>query len=77
MTTPGDYRAVLDATASTKLNSWIGWQVTVSNVNVSNPPGGARTNDMLLSTGLRFSLGQDRPFRPRATVVKFNPRNGY
>lgn len=77
MTTPGDYRAVLDATASTKLNSWIGWQVTVSNVFVSNPPLGARTNDMLLSTGLRFNLGQDRPFRPRATVVKFNPREGY
>lgn len=77
LTTLGDYRAVFDTTASTKLNSWIGWQVTVSNVYVSNPPLGARTNDMLLSTGLRFNLGQDRPFRPRATVVKFNPRQGY
>ncbi|HYG98667.1 MAG TPA: DUF481 domain-containing protein [Terriglobales bacterium] len=75
MTTPGDYRAVLDTTASTKLNAWIGWQVTVSNVYVSNPAVGARTNDMLLSTGLRFSLGHERPFRPRATVVKF--KNGY
>lgn len=77
MTTPGDYRAVFDTTASTKLNSWIGWQVTISNVFVSNPPLGARTNDLLLSTGLRFNLGQDRAFRPRATVVKFNPRAGY
>lgn len=77
MTAPGDYRAVFDTTASTKLNSWIGWQVTISNVYVSNPPVGARTNDMLLTTGLRFSLGQDCPFRPRAMVVKFNPNGGY
>lgn len=77
LTVPGDYRAMLDTTASTKLNNWIGWQVTVSNVYVSNPPVGARTNDMLLSTGLRFSLGQERPFKPHATVVKFKPQAGY
>lgn len=77
LTVPGDYRAVMDTTASTKLNNWIGWQVTVSNVYVTDPPAGARTNDMLLSTGLRFNLGQERPFKPRTTEVKFKPQAGY
>ena len=77
LTVPGEYRAVGDTTASTKLNSWMSWQVTVSNVYVSNPPVGARTNDLLLSTGLRFSLGQEHPFKPHATVLKFQPQAGY
>jgi putative salt-induced outer membrane protein YdiY len=77
LTTPGDYRAVVDTTATTKLNSWLGWQVTMSNIYVSNPAGGARTNDLLLSTGLRFNIGQERPFKPHTTEVKFKPQAGY
>jgi putative salt-induced outer membrane protein YdiY len=70
---PGDYRAVLDATASTKLIAWLGWQVTVSDIYVSNPPLGAQGNNMLLSTGLRFTFGQGRPFKPRAKVPEYKP----
>jgi hypothetical protein len=43
--------------------------VTLSNVYVSNPVMGARTNDLLLSTGLRFNLGQDHPFKPHSKVL--------
>ena len=64
----GEYRAVLDSTANTKLNNWIGWQVTVSNIYVSNPPGTSRNNDLLVSTGIRVSLGQEKQFMPRLKV---------
>lgn len=74
---PGEYRALLDATATTKLNHWLGWQFTVSNHYTSNPASGARNNELLLSTGLRITLGQERPFKPRATVEKFKPAAGY
>jgi putative salt-induced outer membrane protein YdiY len=77
MTVPGEYRALLDATATTKLNHWLGWQITVSNHYTSNPAAGARNNELLLSTGLRVTLGQERPFKPRATVEKFKPAAGY
>lgn len=75
MTVLGEYRAQLDATATTKLNHWLGWQFTVSNLYMSNPAAGARNNELLLSTGLRFMLGQERPFKPQATVLKFT--SGY
>jgi len=77
VTVPGEFRALLDATANTKLNHWLGWQFTVSNHYITNPAAGARNNELLLSTGLRFSLGQERPFKPRATVEKFKPAAGY
>jgi putative salt-induced outer membrane protein YdiY len=69
LTLPGEYRASFDTSAVTKLNSWLGWQVTLSNIYVSNPPAGARTNDLLLSTGLHFSLGQERAFKPHSKVL--------
>jgi putative salt-induced outer membrane protein YdiY len=77
MTVPGEYRAQLDATATTKLNHWLGWQFTVSNLYVSNPAVGARNNELLLSTGIRFILGKERPFKPQATVMKFGRQMGY
>jgi putative salt-induced outer membrane protein YdiY len=70
LTQRGEYRTVLDTSASTKLNSWLGWQVTLSQVYVSNPAQGARPSDMILSTGLRFSVGQERPFKSRTGDVK-------
>lgn len=70
LTQRGEYRTVLDTSASTRLNSWLGWQVTLSQVYVSNPAQGARPSDMLLSTGLRFSVGQERPFKSRTGDVR-------
>lgn len=55
---PGDYRINFDATATTKLKSWLGWQVTFSDRYISNPPLNLKGNDLLLSTGLRLTFGR-------------------
>jgi putative salt-induced outer membrane protein len=54
----GDYRVTFDANATTKLKSWLGWQVTFSDRYISNPPLGLKGNDLLLSTGLRLTFGK-------------------
>jgi putative salt-induced outer membrane protein len=55
---PGDYRINFDAGATTKLKSWLGWQVTFSDRYISNPPLNLKGNDLLLSTGLRLTFGR-------------------
>jgi len=50
----GQYRVILDSSIVTRLNNWLGWQVTVSNRYVSNPAGNNKNNDLLLTTGIRF-----------------------
>jgi putative salt-induced outer membrane protein YdiY len=57
MSSTGEYRVNFDATATTKLNSWLGWQVTFSDRYISNPPLNLKGNDLLLSTGLRLTFG--------------------
>lgn len=54
----GDYRAQFDATAATKLKSWMSWQVTFSDRYLSDPLAGLKKNDLLLSTGLRLTFGK-------------------
>jgi putative salt-induced outer membrane protein YdiY len=54
----GDYRVTFDANASTKLNTWLGWQITFSDRYISDPPLGLKGNDLLLSTGLRLTFGK-------------------
>jgi putative salt-induced outer membrane protein YdiY len=54
----GDYRITLDANATTKLKTWLGWQVTISDRYISDPPIGLKGNDFLLSTGLRLTFGK-------------------
>jgi putative salt-induced outer membrane protein YdiY len=53
----GEYRFTFDAHVATKLNSWLGWQVSFDDLYVSNPPPGIKTNDLIFSTGLRFTFG--------------------
>jgi len=36
----------------------IGWQVTLSDRYLSDPPGGFKQNDLLLTTGLKLKLGK-------------------
>jgi hypothetical protein len=56
------YRFAFNLGTVTKINKWLGWQNTVSDVFVSNPPtvpeGTARIerNDVQISTGLNFSF---------------------
>jgi small nuclear ribonucleoprotein (snRNP)-like protein len=40
------------------LKTWLGWQVTVSDRYISDPPIGLKGNDFLLSTGLRLTFGK-------------------
>jgi len=54
----GQYRFQFDATAATKLKRWLSWQVTVSDRYLSNPLPGLKSNDELLSTGLRLTFGK-------------------
>lgn len=52
-----EYRFALDARAVTKIKSWLGWQISVSDRYVTNPPIiGTKSNDFILSTGLNFSF---------------------
>jgi putative salt-induced outer membrane protein YdiY len=54
----GSYRFQFDATAATKLKSWLSWQVTYSDRYLSDPLSGLKKNDLLLSTGVRLTFGK-------------------
>ena len=54
----GEYRFQFDATAATKLKSWLSWQVTYSDRYISNPLMGLKGNDQILSSGLRVTFGK-------------------
>jgi len=52
------YRFSLDASAVTKISKWFGWQVSVSDRYVTNPPiVNTKPNDVILSTGLNIAFG--------------------
>ena len=53
----GEYRYTFDSHVVTKLNRWLGWQVSFGDIYVSNPPPGIKKNDLILSTGLRLTFG--------------------
>jgi hypothetical protein len=51
------YRFSFDAAAVTKISKWFGWQVTVGDRYVTNPPVlGTKSNDVILSTGLNVTI---------------------
>jgi putative salt-induced outer membrane protein len=53
----GQYRFALDAGLVSKISNWLGWQFTVSDRYVSNPPVvGTVANDVVFSTGLNFTF---------------------
>ena len=52
----GEYRATFNLGTVTKLNKWLGWQNAFSDIYVTNPPAGKKTNDILLTTGLNISF---------------------
>ncbi len=56
LSNPGEYRSTLDVGLVTKINKWFGWQSTFSDIYVTNPPVGKKTNDLLFTTGLNFSF---------------------
>lgn len=56
----GEYRFQFDASAATKLKTWLSWQVTYSDRYISNPLVGLKGNDQILSTGLRVTFGKPK-----------------
>lgn len=56
----GEFRALLDASVQTDINSWLGLHMTVGNRYNSQPVLQTQKNDFLLSTGLRISFGKSR-----------------
>lgn len=56
----GQYRFQFDASAATKLKNWLSWQITFGDRYLSNPLPGLKSNDQLLSTGLRLNFGQGK-----------------
>src|SRR6266481_1235467 len=58
LSSTGEYRVTFDANSVTKLKTWLGWQITFSDRYISDPPFGLKGNDLLLSTGLRLTIGK-------------------
>ncbi len=52
----GEYRGVFTFGTVTKISKWLGWQNQFGDIYVSNPPIGAKKNDLILTTGLNFSF---------------------
>ena len=55
----GSYRLNWDSSGIIKLNTWLSWEVTLSDRFLSNPVIGHRKNDVLLTTGLRLSFSPE------------------
>jgi len=52
----GEYRGTFNLGTVTKLSKWLGWQNQFGDIYVSNPPVGARKNDIILTTGLNVTF---------------------
>jgi putative salt-induced outer membrane protein len=52
----GEFRGTFDLGTVTKINKWLGWQNSYSDVYVTNPPIGKKQNDIILTTGLNISF---------------------
>ena len=50
------YRGAFNFGTVTKISKWLGWQNQFGDIYVSNPPTGAKKNDLVLTTGLNFSF---------------------
>ncbi|HEX6905861.1 MAG TPA: DUF481 domain-containing protein [Terriglobales bacterium] len=56
LTSLGDYRGTFDFGTVTKISKWLGWQSSISDIYVTNPPLGKKKNDLILTTGLNISF---------------------
>jgi len=50
------FRSTVNAGLSTRINSFLTWQTSFSDVYVTNPQAGTKGNDILLTTGLGISF---------------------
>lgn len=58
LTDTGEFRYVFNVGLNTTLTKLLSWQITATNLYLSNPPLGAKTTDLILTTGLRFTFGK-------------------
>lgn len=54
----GAYRMNAALGIATKLNSWLSWNVALSDRYLSNPVPGRKTNDWFYTTGLGITFGK-------------------
>ncbi|MDR3678080.1 MAG: DUF481 domain-containing protein, partial [Acidobacteriota bacterium] len=57
MSSTGDFRSTFSAGLVTKLTKFLSWQTSFNDYYLSDPPSGKKSNDLLLSTGLRLVFG--------------------
>jgi YD repeat-containing protein len=57
---PSGYRYTFNSVVSTAISRWLGWQFSLNDNFLSNPPTGIKRNDLLLSTGLRLAFGSPK-----------------
>jgi putative salt-induced outer membrane protein len=50
------YRGTFNAGLSTKIKSFLSWQVAFSDIYVTNPPAGLKANDVIFTTGVGFNF---------------------
>ena len=56
LTQTGEYRGTFDLALVTKISKWLGWQSDINDIYVTNPPAGAKQNDIVITTGLNFAF---------------------
>jgi putative salt-induced outer membrane protein YdiY len=52
----GEYRWTLNVGTVTKISKWLGWQNQFGDIFVTNPPTGAKKNDVIFTTGLNIAF---------------------
>jgi putative salt-induced outer membrane protein YdiY len=52
----GEYRWTFNVGTVTKISKWLGWQNQFGDIYVTNPPTGAKKNDVVFTTGLNFAF---------------------
>jgi hypothetical protein len=60
ITGPSGYRYTFNTVLSTAISKWLGWQFSLADNFLSNPPDGIKGNDLLISTGLRVTFGNPK-----------------
>jgi putative salt-induced outer membrane protein YdiY len=56
MNDTSQYRGTFNFGTVTKLSKWLGWQNAFGDIYVTNPPVGAKKNDLVITTGLNVSF---------------------
>jgi YD repeat-containing protein len=57
---PSGFQYRFNTVFSTAISKWLGWQFSLNDNFISNPPTGIKGNDLLLSTGLRLTFGSPK-----------------